>query len=54
MSLPNTVSLRIQYTNVSVELEGRLGLPLKKYLLAVLPGLDARKISEIPQLTASR
>jgi transposase len=32
----------------------RLGIPLKDYLLSVLPGLDRRKISEIPQLTPSR
>jgi hypothetical protein len=31
----------------------RLGLPLKEYLLAVLPGLDGRKFSEIAQLTPS-
>ena len=32
----------------------RLRLPLKDYLLAVLPGLDRRKLSEIAQLTPSR
>jgi transposase len=32
----------------------RLGVPLRDYLLAVLPGLDRRKISEIAQLTPSR
>ena len=32
----------------------RLGVHLKDYLLAVLPGLDHRKLSEIPQLTPSR
>ena len=31
----------------------RLGVPLKEYLLAVLPGLDGRKLSEIAQLTPS-
>ena len=32
----------------------RLGVPVKEYLLAVLPGLDRRKLSEIPALTPSR
>ena len=32
----------------------RLGVPVKDYLLSVLPGLDRRKLSEIPQLTPSR
>ena len=32
----------------------RLQLPLKDYLLAVLPGVDRRKLSEIPQFTPSR
>jgi transposase len=32
----------------------RLGVPLKDYLLAVLPGLDGRKLSEIADLTPSR
>jgi hypothetical protein len=32
----------------------RLGVSLREYLLAVLPGLDARKPSEIAQLTPSR
>jgi transposase len=32
----------------------RLGVPLKDYLLAVLPGLVYRKLSEIAQLTPSR
>jgi transposase len=32
----------------------RLGTPLKDYLLAVLPGLDRRKLSEIADLTPSR
>jgi transposase len=32
----------------------RLGLPLRDYLLAVLPGLDGRKLSEIAHLTPSR
>lgn len=32
----------------------RLGIPLKDYLLAVLPGLDRRKLSEIVDLTPSR
>jgi transposase len=31
----------------------RLGVPLREYLLAVLPGLDGRKLSEIAQLTPS-
>jgi transposase len=31
----------------------RLEVPLKEYLLAVLPGLDGRKLSEIVQLTPS-
>jgi len=29
----------------------RLGVPVKEYLQAVLPGLDRRKLSEIPELT---
>jgi hypothetical protein len=32
----------------------RLGLPLKDYLLAVLPGLDRRKLADVPGLTPSR
>ena len=32
----------------------RLGAPLRDYLLAVLPGLDSRKLSEIAHLTPSR
>jgi transposase len=32
----------------------RLGVPLKEYLLAVLPGLDGRKLSEIADLTPNR
>ena len=32
----------------------RVSVPLKDYLLAVLPGLDHRKLSEIPQLTPTR
>jgi transposase len=32
----------------------RLGVPVKEYLLAVLPGLDRRKLSEIALLTPSR
>lgn len=32
----------------------RLGVPLREYLLAVLPGLDGRQPSEIAQLTPSR
>jgi len=32
----------------------RLGVPLREYLLAILPGLDGRKLSEIAQLTPSR
>ena len=31
----------------------RLRVPLKEYLLDILPSLDARKVSEIPQLTPS-
>lgn len=29
----------------------RLGVPVREYLLGVLPGLDGRKVSEIPRLT---
>jgi transposase len=32
----------------------RLGVPVKEYLAAVLPGLDRRKLSEIPTLTPTR
>jgi hypothetical protein len=32
----------------------RLGVPVKEYLLNVLPGIDCRKLSEIAQLTPSR
>jgi hypothetical protein len=32
----------------------RLGVPAKEYMLAVLPGLDRRKLSEIADLTPSR
>jgi hypothetical protein len=32
----------------------RLGVPVKDYLLDVLPGIDRRKLSEIAQLTPSR
>jgi hypothetical protein len=32
----------------------RLGVPLKEYLLAVLPRIDGRKLSEIADLTPSR
>ena len=32
----------------------RIGVPLKDYLLDVLPGLDGRKLSEIAQLTPGR
>ena len=32
----------------------RRGVPVKEYLLAVLPGLDGRKLSEIAQLTPRR
>lgn len=32
----------------------RLKTPLKEYLLAVLPGLDHRKVAEVAQLTPSR
>jgi hypothetical protein len=32
----------------------RLGLRVREYLLAVLPGLDGRKLSEITELTPSR
>jgi transposase len=32
----------------------RLRVPLKEYLLAVLPGLDRRKLSEVAELTPSR
>jgi transposase len=37
-----------------VETCRRLGVPLKHYLLDILPGLDRRKVNEIPQLTPSR
>jgi transposase len=32
----------------------RIRVPLKDYLLAVLPGLDQRKLSEVAPLTPSR
>jgi transposase len=32
----------------------RLGVPVKEYLAAVLPGLERRKLSEIPSLTPAR
>src|SRR5437764_5790358 len=32
----------------------RLDVPLKEYLLSILPGIDRRKLSEITQLTPSR
>jgi transposase len=32
----------------------RLGLPVKNYLLDVLPGLQNRKLSEVAQLTPAR
>lgn len=32
----------------------RLGVPAKDYLLAVLPGLDRRKMSEVAQITPAR
>ena len=32
----------------------RLDVPVKEYLLDVLPGLDQRKRSELPQLTPAR
>jgi hypothetical protein len=32
----------------------RLGLPVKDYLLAVLPGMSRRKHSEVAQLTPAR
>ena len=32
----------------------RLGLPVKEYLLAVLPGMARRKLSEVPLLTPAR
>jgi transposase len=38
----------------TVESCRRLGVPVKDYLLAVLPGLDRRKRSEIADLTPSR
>ena len=38
----------------TVESCRRLGVPLREYLLAVLPGLADRKSSEIGQLTPSR
>jgi transposase len=32
----------------------RLRVPLKEYLLDILPGLDRRKVTEIAQFTPSR
>src|SRR5204863_4647535 len=32
----------------------RLGVPVKDYLLEVLPGMDRRRLSEIAQLTPNR
>ena len=32
----------------------RLGVPVKEYMLDVLPGMDRRKLSEMAQLTPSR
>ena len=32
----------------------RLRVPVKDYLLDILPGLDSRKVSEVAQLTPSR
>jgi transposase len=32
----------------------RIGVPVKEYLLEILPGMSGRKLSEIPQLTPSR
>ena len=32
----------------------RLGVPAKEYLMAVLPGLDRRKMSEVAQITPAR
>jgi transposase len=32
----------------------RLRMPVKEYLLDILPGMDRRKLSEIGQLTPSR
>src|SRR5437773_9362621 len=32
----------------------RLGVPVKDYMLDVLPGMDRRKLSEMAQLTPSR
>jgi DhnA family fructose-bisphosphate aldolase class Ia len=32
----------------------RLDVPVKQYLLAVLPGMNQRKISEVAQLTPAR
>jgi len=32
----------------------RLGIPVKDYLLAVLPGMSARKLSEVAELTPAR
>ena len=32
----------------------RLGVPVKEYLLAVLPGMNQRKVSEVAQLTPAR
>ena len=32
----------------------RLGVPVKEYLLAVLPGMNQRKVSEVAPLTPAR
>ena len=32
----------------------RIGAPVKEYLTSVLPGLDRRKLSEVPNLTPAR
>ena len=32
----------------------RIGVPVKEYLLEILPALDSRKVSEVAQLTPSR
>ena len=45
---------KVAAINSIVESCHRLGVPLKDYLLCVLPGLDRRKLSEIGQLAPSR
>jgi hypothetical protein len=37
-----------------VESCGRLGVPVKEYFAGVLPGLNRRTLSEVPNLTPTR